>query len=129
MSKTTFSELLDSPKLISRKIYVCDRKFLKFPYYGCDFVTLQTQVGQWILTAFFPFSDKALYQACGNQQESGKPCQKKVQDQGDGTYRCEKCNTAQPSFNWRMIMRASMADCTDNNWVNMFNVSCENTVW
>ena len=61
--------------------------------------------------------------ACGNQQESGKPCQKKVQDQGDGTYRCEKCNTAQPSFNWRMIMRASMADCTDNQWVNMFNVS------
>ena len=99
------------------------------------------QVGQWILT-YDPswamdsdcifilfFTDKALYQACGNQQESGKPCQKKVQDQGDGTYRCEKCNTAQPSFNWRMIMRASMADCTDNNWVNMFNVSCENTVW
>merc|ERR1711971_900461 len=47
--------------------------------------------------------DKALYMACGNQN-NGRSCNKKVQDQGDGTYRCEKCNITAPTFNWRLIL-------------------------
>jgi len=69
--------------------------------------------------------DKALYMACGNQLD-GRTCNKKVQDQNDGTYRCEKCNINAPTFNWRMIMSMSMADCTDNNWVNCFQELGEN---
>jgi len=63
--------------------------------------------------------DKALYMACGNQTD-GRSCNKKVQDQGDGTYRCEKCNITAPTFNWRMILSIAMADCTDNQWVPSF---------
>jgi len=63
--------------------------------------------------------DKALYMACGNQTD-GRTCNKKVQDQNDGTYRCEKCSISAPTFNWRMILSMSMADCTDNNWVSCF---------
>jgi len=63
--------------------------------------------------------DKALYMACGNQND-GRSCNKKVQDQNDGTYRCEKCNISAPTFNWRLILSMNMADCTDNNWVSCF---------
>jgi len=63
--------------------------------------------------------DKALYMACGNQID-GRTCNKKVQDQNDGTYRCEKCNITSPTFNWRLILSMAMADCTDNQWVSCF---------
>ena len=56
--------------------------------------------------------DKALYQGCPNMND-GKSCNKKVQDQGDGTYRCEKCSSSSPTFNWRMIINMAMADATD----------------
>jgi len=63
--------------------------------------------------------DKALYQGCPNLND-GKTCNKKVQDQGDGTYRCEKCGTSAASFNWRLITKMAVADATDNQWVNCF---------
>ena len=68
--------------------------------------------------------DKALYMACGNQTD-GRTCNKKVQDQNDGTYRCEKCNQSSPLFNWRLILNMSTADCTDNQWVNCFQEQAE----
>ena len=68
--------------------------------------------------------DKALYQACANMREN-KSCNKKVQDQGDGTYRCEKCNNSNPTFNWRLILNMSMADATENQWVNCFQEQAE----
>ena len=43
-----------------------------------------------------------------------------MQDQGDGTYRCEKCNLSSQTFNWRLILKFAMADPTDNQWVNCF---------
>ena len=92
---------------------------------------------------------QALYQGCPNLND-GKTCNKKVQDQGDGTYRCEKCGTSAASFNWRynfffffceenllkkkipsnlskqfllfsrLITKMAVADATDNQWVNCF---------
>lgn len=44
----------------------------------------------------------ALYQACPQQD-----CNKKVVDQGNGTYRCEKCNNDYPNFKYRMLMNVS----------------------
>ncbi len=64
--------------------------------------------------------DKALYQACCNQTQDGKTCNKKVQDQGNGMYRCEKCNVETESFQWRLILSLSVSDATDNQWVNSF---------
>jgi len=68
--------------------------------------------------------DKALYMACGNQTD-GRICQKKVQDQNDGTYRCEKCNITSPTFNWRIILTMATADCTDNEWIQVFHDQAE----
>lgn len=85
--------------------------------------------------------DKALYKAC-NRSPDGKQCNKKVvcagffifinkmiylisfapqvQDQNNGYYRCEKCNTEIEGFQWRLILSFSMGDPTDNQWVTCF---------
>ena len=43
--------------------------------------------------------DNSMYMAC-----PGENCNKKVVDQNDGTYRCEKCQKNYPEFKWRMIL-------------------------
>ena len=43
--------------------------------------------------------DNSMYQAC-----PGENCNKKVIDQNDGTYRCEKCNRSYQNYKWRMIL-------------------------
>ena len=68
--------------------------------------------------------DKALYKACGESQADVKECNKKAIDQGDGTYRCEKCGVNKPQFNWRAILQINMADCSDNLWATCFQVNC-----
>lgn len=68
--------------------------------------------------------DKALYMACGNQLD-GRTCNKKVQDQNDGTYRCERCNISSPTFNWRLIISMALSDCTDNQWTQCFQENGE----
>lgn len=68
--------------------------------------------------------DKALYQAC-TQITDGKTCNKKVLDQGNGHYRCEKCNKELEDFNWRLILSLSMADSTDNQWITCFQEQAE----
>lgn len=64
--------------------------------------------------------DKALYQACPQPGPQGTGCNKKVQDQGNGTYRCERCQVDMDTFNWRLILSFSIADATDNQWVQCF---------
>lgn len=46
--------------------------------------------------------DNSMYMAC-----PGENCNKKVVDQNDGTYRCEKCARNYANFNWRMILNVS----------------------
>ncbi len=46
--------------------------------------------------------DNSMYMAC-----PGENCNKKVIDQNDGTYRCEKCSKNYDRFNWRMILSVS----------------------
>jgi replication factor A1 len=46
--------------------------------------------------------DNSMYMAC-----PGENCNKKVIDQNDGTYRCEKCSKNYDHFNWRMILSVS----------------------
>ena len=43
--------------------------------------------------------DNSMYMAC-----PGENCNKKVVDQNDGTYRCEKCQKNYQEFKWRMIL-------------------------
>lgn len=44
---------------------------------------------------------------------------------GNGSYRCEKCNVEMDTYNWRLILSFSMADCTDNQWVTCFQDQAE----
>jgi replication factor A1 len=43
-------------------------------------------------------SETMMYKACSNND-----CNKKVVDQNDGTYRCEKCNVNSTEFKWRLL--------------------------
>ena len=49
-----------------------------------------------------------MYQAC-----PGENCNKKVIDQNDGTYRCEKCNRSYQNYKWRMILSVRL------DWANL----------
>jgi len=60
-----------------------------------------------------------IYKGCAKTVNDRK-CQKKVQDEGDGNYRCEKCNTSDNEFEYRIIMKASIADDTGTQYVTFF---------
>ena len=51
----------------------------------------------WLIDFFF-FS----IQACPTEN-----CNKKLVDQGNGMWRCEKCNREFPNYKWRMILQVS----------------------
>uniref|UniRef100_A0A2K5ZMS1 Replication protein A subunit n=1 Tax=Mandrillus leucophaeus TaxID=9568 RepID=A0A2K5ZMS1_MANLE len=63
---------------------------------------------------------KRQYQACPTQD-----CNKKVIDQQNGLYRCEKCDTEFPNFKYRMILSVNIADFQENQWVTCFQESAE----
>lgn len=71
-------------------------------------------------TVIFLRKENSMYQACPTEQ-----CNKKVVDQGNGMYRCEKCSKEFPSYKWRMILSANLADHTGNQWVTCFQDSAE----
>ncbi|KAI1466008.1 replication factor-a protein [Daldinia caldariorum] len=56
------------------------------------------------------------YPACSSEQ-----CNKKVVDQGDGTWRCEKCDIAHPRPQWRYIMSVNVNDHTGQLWLSCFD--------
>lgn len=61
-----------------------------------------------------------MYQACPQSD-----CNKKVVDQGNGSYRCEKCQKDYPDYKWRMILSANLADFSDNQWITCFQETAE----
>jgi replication factor A1 len=50
-------------------------------------------------TIVFAKKENSMYMACSTDS-----CNKKVIDQNNGTYRCEKCNKDSDTFRWRMIL-------------------------
>ncbi|CAH3021049.1 unnamed protein product [Porites evermanni] len=71
-------------------------------------------------TAVFYKKDNCLYKACPTGD-----CNKKLIEEGDGNYRCEKCNRSFPNFQYRLILSANLADFTGNQWVTCFQESAE----
>ncbi|XP_073256997.1 replication protein A 70 kDa DNA-binding subunit-like [Porites lutea] len=71
-------------------------------------------------TAVFYKKDNCLYKACPTAD-----CNKKLIEEGDGNYRCEKCNRSFPNFQYRLILSANLADFTGNQWVTCFQESAE----
>lgn len=64
--------------------------------------------------------DNSMYMAC-----PGEKCNKKVVDQNDGSYRCEKCTKNYTEFKWRMILNVNLCDYSDSNWVTLFQEQAE----
>ncbi|XP_063061123.1 replication protein A 70 kDa DNA-binding subunit [Engraulis encrasicolus] len=64
--------------------------------------------------------ENCLYQACPSQE-----CNKKVVDQQNGMYRCEKCDKEFPEFKYRLMLSANIADFGDNQWVMCFQDTAE----
>ncbi|GFY04709.1 replication protein A 70 kDa DNA-binding subunit [Trichonephila clavipes] len=64
--------------------------------------------------------ENCMYMAC-----PGEECNKKVIDMNNGIYRCEKCNREYSEFKWRLLLSASVADFTENQWVTCFQEGAE----
>ncbi|XP_008423223.1 replication protein A 70 kDa DNA-binding subunit-like [Poecilia reticulata] len=73
-----------------------------------------------IATIVFLRKENCLYQACPTQD-----CNKKVVDQQNGMFRCEKCDKEFPNFKYRLILSANIADYADNQWVTCFQDGAE----
>uniref|UniRef100_A0A5F7ZUD2 Replication protein A subunit n=1 Tax=Macaca mulatta TaxID=9544 RepID=A0A5F7ZUD2_MACMU len=57
-----------------------------------------------VATVVYPHKENCMYQACPTQE-----CNKKVIDQQNGLYRCEKCDTEFPNFKYHMILSNEQA--------------------
>ncbi|XP_047503959.1 replication protein A 70 kDa DNA-binding subunit [Pieris napi] len=68
----------------------------------------------------FTFSDNALYKACPQEQ-----CNKKLVDQEDGLFRCEKCNREYPNYKYRLLLSANVSDPTGDQRITAFNEAAE----
>ncbi|XP_031429075.1 replication protein A 70 kDa DNA-binding subunit isoform X2 [Clupea harengus] len=64
--------------------------------------------------------ENCMYQACPSAD-----CNKKVVDQQNGMYRCEKCDKEFPEFKYRLMLSANIADFGDNQWVTCFQDTAE----
>ncbi|NXU00748.1 RFA1 protein, partial [Buphagus erythrorhynchus] len=64
--------------------------------------------------------ENCMYQACPSQD-----CNKKVIDQQNGLYRCEKCDREFPNFKYRLMLLVTIADCLEYQWVTCFQDSAE----
>ncbi|XP_034238791.1 replication protein A 70 kDa DNA-binding subunit [Thrips palmi] len=65
-------------------------------------------------------SENAMYNAC-----PGENCNKKVIDQQNGLYRCEKCNRDYPNYKPRLLLSMNVGDWSDNTWVTLFQEQAE----
>ncbi|XP_065081416.1 replication protein A 70 kDa DNA-binding subunit [Ochlerotatus camptorhynchus] len=61
-------------------------------------------------------SSNAVYKACPQPE-----CNKKVVDQENGQYRCEKCNADFPNFKYRLLVSMLVGDWTSNRWITVFS--------
>lgn len=55
------------------------------------------------------------YKACPKPD-----CNKKIVDNGDGTYRCDKCSADTHDFKNRLLCNVLFGDWTSNRWVTLF---------
>ncbi|KAG7542266.1 Zinc finger CCHC-type [Arabidopsis thaliana x Arabidopsis arenosa] len=54
-----------------------------------------------------------------------RPCSKKVTANGDGTWRCEKCDKSVDECDYRYILQLQIQDHTDLTWVTAFQEAGE----
>lgn len=71
-------------------------------------------------------TDTFCYPACTNKPSSGSQqfsntCNRKVTDQSDGTWRCEKCDINFNEPHYRYIINCSVMDATGQLWSTLFD--------
>jgi len=64
--------------------------------------------------------DTAVYMMCPEER-----CGKKVVDENNGTYRCEKCNKTYNNFKWAYMVSAELSDTTGAQWITVFRNDAE----
>ena len=52
-------------------------------------------------------------------------CGKKVVDENNGTFRCEKCCKVYGYFKWAYMLSVEIADATSSQWINVFGNEAE----
>ncbi|XP_020778616.2 replication protein A 70 kDa DNA-binding subunit-like isoform X2 [Boleophthalmus pectinirostris] len=73
-----------------------------------------------VATVVYIRKENCLYRACPSSN-----CNKKVLDQHNGLYRCEKCDRDYPNFQYRLLLSANLSDYGDNQWVTCFQETAE----
>lgn len=61
-----------------------------------------------IISVTYVKKDNPAYRGCPGKEGSDTKCNKKLMDEGNGNYRCEKCDFHTPTFNWRLILNAQV---------------------
>ncbi|XP_015606859.1 replication protein A 70 kDa DNA-binding subunit [Cephus cinctus] len=61
-------------------------------------------------------AENSLYKACPTED-----CKKKVVDQSNDMYRCEKCDRDYPNFKYRLLASANLVDWSGNVWATAFS--------
>ncbi|XP_064861004.1 replication protein A 70 kDa DNA-binding subunit-like isoform X1 [Oncorhynchus nerka] len=73
-----------------------------------------------VATVLFSGKESCLYQACPSAD-----CKKKVIEQPNGLYHCEKCDKQFPNYKYCVMLSANIADFSDNQWVTCFHETAE----
>ena len=61
-----------------------------------------------ILSVTYVKKDNLAYKGCPGKEGAERTCNKKLMDEGNGNYRCEKCDFHTSAFNWRLILNAQV---------------------
>ena len=67
-----------------------------------------------IILLIFVFSvtyvkkDNPAYKGCPGKEGAETKCNKKLVDEGNGNFRCEKCQLETTKFNWRLVLKAQV---------------------
>jgi len=73
-------------------------------------------------TVVYIKQDNFAYPAClGEQSEKGDKCSKKVIQDTDGTWRCERCNINNPRPLYRYLLSLNVNDHTGQLWLSCFD--------
>ncbi|KAF2173810.1 hypothetical protein M409DRAFT_16080 [Zasmidium cellare ATCC 36951] len=73
-------------------------------------------------TVVYIKSENFAYPAC---PKLDPPCNKKVNEDTDGQWRCEKCEKSYPAPLYRYIMSVNVSDHTGQLWLSCFNEAAE----
>ncbi|XP_019727550.1 replication protein A 70 kDa DNA-binding subunit-like isoform X2 [Hippocampus comes] len=73
-----------------------------------------------VATVIASYKENCLYQAC-----PGESCYKKVCQLDDGRYRCDKCGTDYPNFEYRFMLPVNLADFGHSVWATCFQEAAE----